>query len=194
MDAGLCSDGCGSTISHRSKTGRCRACACRHVARDPQRRARTSARLKEKWRDPAYRTAVESGLSTSIRERIAADAAFADRLRQHGAWLHSLGLHRPHLVAGSPARRKMGETRTEGFLGWCPSELRQAYRALRLKHFTAEEARAIVLDHASARQPEQSPFERQLDLVRQGRALVERFTPTRPDHPFTLGGVSAALL
>lgn len=75
---------------------------------------------------------------------------------------------------------------------WCPAELRGEYRKM-CKLMPGAEAKRIILDDLAAKERARiaalSPFERQMDAVRRGVGLVQKFEPVR-SYDRTLGGVS----
>lgn len=111
--------------------------------------------------DPAYQARRLAGLSRyydqpGVRERHGrrfdvhrANMSNAERQRrsEHGKRLVRDYLSRPDVIAKarSPeAQLKKGASCTAKKLGWCPPHLRDAYRALLRKHFTAAEARQLI--------------------------------------------------
>ena len=84
------------------------------------------------------------------------------------------------LIAGRPV--PVPYARQKSKLDWCPPSRRDEYRELQ-KAVGAVEARRVL-------EADLTPFERQLARVAAGAKLVMKPVFRRPDHAFTLGGVS----
>lgn len=95
-------------------------------------------------------------------------------------------------AAASTPERQANYLRTNRLIGerklaWCPPERRAEYFKLLKKHGSSAPARAEI-------EASMSPFEKKLAAVRQGAKVVRKIELRRPDHAFTLGGVSAGMV
>jgi len=122
---------CGTALGPRNTSGRCQRCALRQMNKDPGiRKRRSEARRRYFAENPDARAAlVEQGRRQFLDNRL---------------W-----------EAGSKARTKESfergaRTRTERMLAWCPPELRGEYRRLLSNKYSAEEAKALILDQHEA--------------------------------------------
>jgi len=75
---------------------------------------------------------------------------------------------------------ELSETKLAAHYGRCRDTIAKWRRARITERAAAEAARVAAL----------TPFERQMEAVRNGRGVVRRFTPRRVEPSFTLGGVS----
>lgn len=148
MIARACSQ-CGAAITRASKSGLCRPHAIARMHADPAYRARQSAGLAAHFAKPGVREATGAHRHKGLA---AYRATMSDedkmRWREHGMMLIRDYLSTPEIRARalSPeARAKAAAGYVETCLGWCPVELRDAYRDLVMrKRFTAAEAREII--------------------------------------------------
>lgn len=93
--------------------------------------------------------------------------------------------------------RRTAQRYREQMFSWCPEDRHAEYQKLR-KKVGAEQAKAAMLDLFAAEERARfnalSPFEQQMERVRNGGKLVAKFRPQASDHSFTLGGVSSGML
>jgi hypothetical protein len=126
------------------------------------------------------------------------------RLRAMASELAKAYFHTPETrVKWLQSRGEVGRKLTERRIGWCPPEYREQYlRLMRNGHKNAAIARreitAIIEQDAArkaeaqqARLAEMTPFERQMEAVRNGARLVEKVQMPSRRYDYTLGGVSA---
>jgi hypothetical protein len=178
-----CSD-CAAPITRQSKTGRCRVCAMRACAKDPSRLAKMSEAMKRKWADPEHRRKCSQAISAARRVKVATDPAFAELMREKGRILAATRLGAECIRSGKPARKKIAASLSKHYMGWCPPDRREEYRKLRRnKRLPGAEAKRIILASLT-------PFERQMQAIRNGAALVAKPTIRARDYDYTLGGVS----
>jgi hypothetical protein len=157
---------CGAPISLRSR-GRCHPCA----AVDPERRAKIAEAQRKRWADrltdpDERRRAIESGRALS---------------RLH-----------------PPTRERVEQQQaSREKLAWCPPQYAGLNTELRRKRIPAAERRRVIADQAAAderaRLAAMTPFERQMDRVRQGAGITE-CVPMPSRQYGTLGGVSGGML
>lgn len=161
-----CSD-CPAPISH-SSAGRCRACAARAKYADPAARQTMSAAKKRALADPEKRGRVVSTAAENLRQ-------------WHKATTRDWSAHHR---ARAAARR-----------AWCPADRWTDYQALR-RQSGADQAKAMILDEMARverkRIAAMSPFERDMERLRNGAGLVAAPDLRRADHDFTLGGIASA--
>lgn len=176
-----CSD-CAAPISSQSRHGRCRRCAIHKLNADPDYCARRTEGVRRRFADPIYRAKqtrqIRAGnrqawRDPDKRERMLSTLA-ANRAK---AWTEEA---RALWTAG---RKEAGRKRHETVMAWCPPEYRAEYRHLRLtKKMRAADAKAFILAKLT-------PFEKQMQAVRNGARLVDRPNLRRADPDRTLGGV-----
>lgn len=180
-----CSD-CETPISAQSRHGRCRRCAIRKLNADPDYCARRTEGVRRRFADPTYRARqarrIRAGnrqawRDPDKRERMLSALA-ANRAK---AWTDEA---RALWAAG---RKEAGRKRHETVMAWCPPEYRAEYRHLRLtKKMLAADAKAFILAKLT-------PFEKQMQAVRNGARLVEKPVLRKSEPAFTLGGVVGAI-
>ncbi len=192
-----CSD-CPSPISRFSK-GRCKPCSARRLNADPA----ISAKRKVAQEEFFGRPEVKKDLAERIQRtaaKLTPDQIEARRAR--GRHVAATVLHRPDVAARSnspEAKARAGRARTNTVLAWCPPEYRARYRALKDSQLIrAPEARRMIEEEIARDERQRlaamTPFERQLEWVRNGGALVAKPDLRKADHSFTLGGVASGML
>lgn len=175
-------DECAEPISNVNKTGRCRACALKHMNRDPAFQANRIAALNScealKVGSATRREAARKATVTRM-----SNPAYVEWLRHQMATVVAPLGHTPEAEA-KRNHKEIGRKRTETLLGWCPPECRDDYRHLVMnKGIKAADAKQIILDQirterervqtAKRRELESlSPFERQERALRNGAQLV----------------------
>lgn len=170
----VCLD-CPAEITVQSKTGRCHRCAMRRLHADPAYQASRLKGLGAYFEKPGTRAAAGVRLQET-RARLG--DAEQERLREHGRWLRRVVLTPDKLAkAYSPeAIAKRTAANSVARLGWCPVDLRPAYRDLvHRKGIRAAEARRIIeaeipgtTEHAR-RQIENHRFKQKLRAERERR-------------------------
>lgn len=194
----ICEGGCGSELKEfkRRKTRLCKACCGRALGRDPARVEKSRQGMKRRMADPAFRALHIKRTSDGLRARLASDPAEMERRRESGRALARTGLGHAAQGAGSEPRRRVAKMQTERYLGWCPVHLRDQYRDLvNKKGVRAADARQIIEDEMEAEDRRMTPFEKQLQRIRNGEAnVIRKFTPSAAEHVFTLGGVATGML
>ena len=90
-----------------------------------------------------------------------------------------------------------GRTSTGRYDGWLPADMRARHRQL-VRETGTEAAKATILAEIAAKRKAErdrpKSFEEQLEMVRNGARLVQRFTPRRTDPAGTLGGVATGMI
>lgn len=199
-----CSE-CPNTIGKASKSGRCKSCAMKVLHSDPEFAARRNAATAKANRSPEAR-AKRSARAAEFYSNPSNRKAHAEACRA--------------ALFGNPERlerrRKMGADVFRAFharkdfdwstwhrerraleFAWLPKELTEEYRSLRNK-VGAEQAKAMILDDLARAERKRlaalSPFERDMERLRNGAGLVAApdFRTSNPD--FTIGGIASASL
>lgn len=163
---------CGKQLKG-SKTGRCSPCANRHLASDPEFRAKQKAGLERKWADPAYRAKMSAKAKAHAR-RMAADETIQQRRREAGKKTIAR-LFEPEIRAKclKAVREKSGKTQSANKIAWCPPEYRQLYWFMRkTKRLSLAECKAIIAAEVRRDIARLSPFERQERALKNGARLV----------------------
>lgn len=199
-----CSE-CPNPIGKASKSGRCKPCAMRLLHSDPayterrnkataeanrlpEARAKRKATMKDRYKDPAAR----QKMSDACRAAFNADPAKAEARRA----IASNSLRRFHAAGDFDWSTWHRQRRAQAF-AWLPAELVEDYRTLRIKVGAKEARRMMEAQIAAterARINAMSPFERDMERLRNGAGLVAAPDFRTPDPAFTLGGISSASL
>lgn len=183
----LCVD-CSGPVSRQSRTGRCKGCVTAYLNSDPEVHARRVGGIRKKWRtDPEYKARkVRAIHERHMRAR--QNPEVAARLNQN-ILNARYRLSEPEVIERYRAGvKRAGAERSRKAIAWCPPKYRDEYRSLtRSRQMKAPEAKAAILAKAAA---EMTPFERQLEKVRNGAGIIEVRPIRRPDPTYTLGGVS----
>lgn len=191
--------GCPAQLSARNRSGLCRACLARRNAENPATRARQKAGIVAHFAKPGVREAYAARIATYGKSEVA-----REKRRAHGQVMAAT-LIACNARMTPEQRAANGRKQSATKLAWCPPEWRDRYRELTKRGRRANVARAMVLAEiaaaeASAAQAERdrlaamTPFERQMERVRQGARLVEVRPIRTRDHDFTLGGVASGML
>lgn len=185
-----CSD-CGKGISASSKSGRCRACAFRHNLSDPEVNARRIANMVKSCREPAARARRASRSREAIRRKIATDPSYLESKREAGRRLAASRAGMDGRPAGHESRIRAGRSISEYWMGWCPEEWRSQYHELiRRKGLRRAEAKAIIEDEIRRAEASKTPFERQMEALKNGAKLIEKPVLKSRDYDFSLHGGS----
>lgn len=190
---------CGAALGPKNKTGLCRSCRCRQMVASSDFKAKQKAGVAAYFADPAVRAVKAALMAERNRNRPAHEI---ERARDHGRRQVNAYLHTPEgrAKAASPeASRKKGQSVSNTRYADIPPHLRDEVRRLnRQQKIPAAEARRIVLEQAAAEERRRvaamPPLERQLERVRKGARVVEKWTPPSVDPLRTLGGVSGGML
>lgn len=182
---------CSAPISKQSKTGNCRLCALAISNASPEFQDRRREAIIRRLQDPQERARAARQLyenHMAARQDPEVDQRLrANMLRIRLDWTDPEV--RARFKAGTPARI---QKRIETIFAWCPDDLRDEYRRLRKKsRLSAVEAKRIILELDAYRNREMTPFERQLERVRQGAGISIVQPIPRSEYQFTLGGVSS---
>lgn len=177
---------CSATITHQSKTGRCRPCAARETALETRdvRRDRLLAHYASHPEARAKRARNIHIANMAARRNPETAAKFRAVLFENRKKLNDPGVREKWLAGRAAAGKKRSET----VMAWCPPEYRDEYRHLRYtKKIKAAEARALILAKLS-------PFEKAMQRIRAGASISIK--PTIPDRSYdcTLGGVTMEAL
>lgn len=183
--------GCGTRISIMS-TGHCRTCANAIGFADQDRMARHAAVMRAHNSDPA--------LAAHRHEKAKKTAATKKRngtevIGEIGRTIGRLNIVHTHTPEAKAKRAASNRAR---WLGDIPVAYHGLYLELRGHKVPSTEARRMVFEQQAAdearRLAAMTPLERQIDRVRNGARVVEKFRPAAVEHAFTLGGVSGELL
>jgi len=184
-----CSD-CHGPISTQSKTGRCRRCAVNHSNADPAIRARKAEANRRKSQDPAFVQRAVRHLQAgqkAARSDPERAAKLVAKVQANLALAWSVEARRKWYAGRKEAARR----RTETMLGWCPPRWRDEYRRLRnCWGRGAAEARRMIEEKMAIERANMTPFERQMEALRNGARLIEKPRFRSREYDFTLGGVS----
>ena len=197
---------CSKTLGPKNQSGRCRSCMSKAINRDPAVAEARRAALRAHFAKPGVREAAAERMreyNTNMPEE------HRERRREHGRRTYKRYLAGPEnhgVVQSADARRNRGAAVREAAMGWCPLHLRAEYRRLTIsKRLKAAEARALIEAQMvaeaereqtaeRARIAAMTPFERQMERVRNGARVVDKVKTHRADHDFTLGGVATGML
>jgi hypothetical protein len=199
-----CSE-CPSPIGKASKSGRCKSCAMKLMHSDPEYSERRNAATREANRRPEARaqrraTAIarysdpanRKAMSDACKAALAANPERAAWRKQHGA-----DVLRAFHARGEFDWSAWHRERNAQAFAWLPEDKVEEYRSLRIK-VGAEQAKAMILDGIARverkRIAAMSPFERDMERLRNGAGLIAApdFRTGSPD--FTIGGVASGSL
>ena len=169
-----------------------------HRQRRRERGKANAARLVEAGRNLSPQTRAENG-----RKRSETALSWCPpEWRAHYRRLTSRGIRAAEarrrvldLIAGIPEPGKYLQQKAK--LAWLPDEWRKRYGYLRTRYGAAEaraRVEAEIAAAARARLAAMTPFERQLERVRNGAKLVEKLVFRSADPAYTLGGVATGML
>lgn len=156
-------------ITIRALTGRCRTCAARHRHTLPEYQA-------------IHRAATKRGAANRIAnpEELARLRAAMLAIREKAAIPENMA--------------KANASRDKTVMGWCPKEYRAMNERLRRNGHPLAERKAIITQAAEKaerdRRAAMSPFERQLERVRNGAKLTTRVAVPRGGYDYSLTGGS----
>lgn len=193
----VCSTGCGTGLGSKNTTGMCRACRGRAQFADPSFKTKQKIAVAEFNKRPEVRAARSARLVERNRNLSEAEK---QRQRENGRMIAQKYLMTPEgkAISNSPeARRKKGATITATRYADIPAHLRDEVRRLnRQQHIPAAEARRMVLDQAEHAERRRiaalTPFERDMERIAKGAAIVEQFTPRKAEHAFSIVGSALA--
>lgn len=143
-----CSD-CGKGLKPNPlrKGTRCRPCLATFLARDPEIRARATAKLREALKDPKVLARRGRGTSKALRRKMRKDPDYAQRQRESGRRLGLSGAGIQRHGAGSDARVRAGRSASATKRKGVPAAYYEDYRRLvHDSHYPAEEAIRMVLE------------------------------------------------
>jgi hypothetical protein len=207
---------CPTAISPRSRTGRCRTCACNDPAvrarkgqLTPEQRARRAEHARSLSRDPAIvakRAAAakvtHADAEVKARHRAAcakgaarrlADPVKRERMREIGLTYGAANL----AAANTPEARAMARSRIRNaHLAWCPEDLWPLNATLKANGYLLAERKEMVAAEVARRERQRiaalSPLERQLERLRAGARLVTVPVRRRGDPTLTLPNTTGA--
>jgi hypothetical protein len=136
---------CSTPITVQSKTGRCRGCANRWNAKQPDfQRRRSEGILRGFLEHPERKDAYRAQLAAAAKLPHA-----VERRRENAKAMRLWEIGLPLVGAkGSPSRMRAGKRRVETLMAWCPPQLRADYRQLVYsKKLRAREARQVIEQH-----------------------------------------------
>jgi hypothetical protein len=140
-----CKD-CGAPVNPGRKTGRCRPCVARFLARDPATRAKTAVSMSRVWSDPAYKDRLSRKISAAQIASMAENQKLMRARRELGRKLALTGKGLAAQRADPNYPRRLAEAISDSKLSWCPREYRDHYRfLLRQKRFCAATAKEMIL-------------------------------------------------
>ncbi len=158
---------CGGKRSDKSRSGLCRKCSCAKPMPAAQR-ANIAAAVSNWWKAQPD------------------DHPALVRIREQGKQLGTI-------YGNDPVRRAM-QRETIRRKHWVPDGYEEYNRFLRVRHFSVAERKVMIAEKVRAdeakRQKALSPFERQMEKVRNGAKLVEEPAMPSRTYAMTLGGVS----
>jgi hypothetical protein len=182
-----CSD-CEKSITHRNKSGRCRAC-CVSQIHSPEAIAKRTETIRRLYSTP------------EMKAKLSAAAKLAGNRPEVVEKKRAAGKRNWHLTLGGPkAKAALATTETRAKLGnsisrtliakaGIPYERREEYIGLLKSGFKRDEAREIILADIARPKKPLSPFERQMEALNRGAGLTEKLNLSR-GYDYTLAGGS----
>lgn len=154
---------------------------------DPDHEVKRIAKFRTRFEDPEFR-AKYTGASA---QRLAAWRA----CEENKGYLHPNSRANLAMAHTPEFTEKRVRAVRVAFMGWCPEERWAEYRKL-ARSVGAPEARRMILADIAAKERDRlaklSPFERDMERIAKGAGIVEKFTPQRADHAFSIVGSSMA--
>ncbi len=196
----VCSD-CSTAIGRRGKTGRCRLCALKAHNRNPEWQANRVAGLAVAMQDAGVRARHRDGCKRGAAKRMA-DPVKAEVLRELGRTYGPRNAPRLHTA---DIRGRAGKSVQRFHLAWCPEEHWGLNAKLKANGYRLPDRKRMIGDEIArlarvagaeetARLAAMTPFERQMERVKNGAQLTT-VPDTRPvAHNFTLGGVASGMI
>jgi len=184
----VCSTGCGTELGAKNKSGLCRPCRCKATMCNPEVQARSTAGLKRYLTDPVHR-AERTAMSAKNLARWRASPEGRAKTREFAM----ANLAKAYEFDATERRRRQRQAAYPGI----PESRWDECVALK-KHMTAAEAKQMIRDDEALRERKRkaamSPFERDMERLRNGAGLVAApdFRTSNPD--FTIGGIASASL
>mgnify|MGYP000598442018 CR=1 FL=1 len=183
-----CSD-CEKPITHRNKSGRCRAC-CVSQIHSPEAIAKRTETIRRLYSTPEMKAKLSSAAKLAgNRPDVLEKRRVAGKLN----WHLTIGSPQARAAAAAPeARAKLGMNISRTLLAKAgiPYERRDEYLRLLKSGFKRDEAREIILADIARPKKPLSPFERQMEALNRGAGLTSKLNLLSRDYDFTLGGVS----
>lgn len=141
-DARACID-CAGPVSIQSKTGRCRVCALRATASDPEMIARRNEIIRRKFQDPQVQARHVAACREAALRSMADPELRAKRVR---AGL-DVGVANFRRAQTPEARERARLTRQRTALAWCPPEFWELNRHLKQsKGLRLADRKRIILE------------------------------------------------
>lgn len=129
----------------------------------------------------------------AIRQKISRSWT-PERREQKAAELRALNAQRTYAPPSPEALAKVHaglKAYHERRLAWCPREYREEYRHMVwIKRIPAAEARKHIEASIAADKARKSPFERQMEALKNGAKLIEKPVLKQKDYDFSLHGGS----
>ncbi len=171
------------------------------LSADPEIVARRAAAGRATHAKPEVKARHRQACAES-RARYLADPEAYEKLRAAG---RKAGASNFHWANTPEARARAIQTIRRSRLAWCPEEhwplnaqLKRAGYRLPERQAMIAEAIAAAAERAAtaerARIAAMSPFDRQMERVKNGAKLVTKPDTTRAAHEFTLGGVATGMI
>lgn len=175
---------CPTELGKRNTSGLCRPCRAKVTLCNPRAQAKAKASMARKFADPVFRESHGARSRARLAEWRSTPEGKARLLEQS-----AINLAKARDADNEARKRAIRAAAYPGI----PEDRWDDCVALSRIVSAKEAKRLIREDIASkerARLAAMTPFERQLERVRNGAQLVEKFVPRRADPTFTLGGVA----
>lgn len=182
-----CSDS--KPLGCRNKSGLCRPCLARRNFADPSVQARAREGQRRFFADPdnraEYRRRSQAQLAVwraspegrqQVRDRARANLVLASKPESQ--------VRRVHAIRAA-AWRGIPESRWDE-----AAKLSKTFGSAEAKRMIMEDEAKLERDRLAA----MTPFDRQLERVRNGARVVVKPVLRAPDHDFTLGGVATGMI
>ncbi len=181
---------CPNPISRQSKTGRCRPCSFKVLQANPEAQAKSLAALAARNACPEARKLMVAGSKIAGAKR-KADPVTRAKLVENGKIYGKRNFTKAH-TAEANAKRAISVRATH--LAWCPEEYWPLNRALRDNKLGLAERKAMIADEIKRAEAKRlagmTQLERQLEKIRNGATVHERFVPSvRHDYSLTGGSL-----
>lgn len=179
---------CGGHADPGSRSGMCRPCK---FPPRPVRLCECGAKLGRPNKSGACR---KCSLKVSLRNP-AIEAKRLARLAVSNSDMELNRLRASFLIAEAKSpegRARRAELRRQR-LAWCPDNYRRFYQLKLRRGYRAAEAKQLTLERMREDLHSMSPFERQLEAIRRGAGIVEKFTPRATEPIYSQVGCASAM-
>lgn len=176
-------------LGHRNKSGLCRPCLARRNFGGDEVKARAREGQRRFFADPVNRAAYRERSSNQLAKWRATPEG-RDQVRAQAQANLVLA------IAPEARERRIHGIRSAAWKGIPESRWDEATKLS--KSFGSAEAKRMIMEDEAKRERDRlaamTPFERQLERVRNGARVVDKVDTRKAAHDFTLGGIATGMI